>query len=164
MAHPTVKFSTPDLSDNYGESVVALDPIFQNYGGLMNFFGEIQTVKCYEDNSVVKNLVAEPGLGRVMVVDGGGSLRKALLGDMLAEQAVSNGWSGFLIYGCIRDAEIIANLPLGVKAVNTCPIKTEKRGVGDIGCPVRFAGALLKAGQYLYADVNGVLVSDVALI
>ena len=106
-------------------------------------------MKCYEDNSVVKNLVAEPGLGRVMVVDGGGSLRKALLGDMLAEQAVSNGWSGFLIYGCIRDAEIIANLPLGVKAVNTCPIKTEKRGVGDIGCPVPFGGGLLKEGQYL---------------
>ena len=164
MAISAIQFSTPDLSDKHGDAVIALDPIFQNYGGLLNFYGEIQTVKCFEDNSLVKQLVAEPGLGRVMVVDGGGSLRKALLGDMLAKQAVENGWAGFVIYGCIRDAEIIAGLPIGVRALNTSPVKTEKKGVGELGSPVRFAGARLGCGQFIYADINGVLLSDSRLI
>ncbi|MDN3639825.1 ribonuclease E activity regulator RraA [Simiduia curdlanivorans] len=163
MAISAGQFSTPDLSDEHGDNVIALDPIFQSYGGAANFYGQIETVKCFEDNSLVKQLVAEPGLGRVMVVDGGGSLRKALLGDMLAEQAVKNGWAGFIINGCIRDAEVIAKLPLGVRALNTSPIKTEKKGVGEQGCSVRFAGVSLARGQYVYADVNGILLSDNAL-
>ncbi|BFM11708.1 putative 4-hydroxy-4-methyl-2-oxoglutarate aldolase [Simiduia litorea] len=164
MAISATQFSTPDLSDEHGDALIALDPIFQHYGGRLNFHGEIQTVKCFEDNSLVKQLVAEPGLDRVMVVDGGGSLRKALLGDMLAKQAVDNGWAGFVIFGCIRDAEIIAQLPIGVRALNTSPVKTEKKGIGEQGCPVRFAGARFGCGQFIYADINGILLSDTRLI
>src|SRR5690606_11569705 len=102
--------------------------------------GEIVTVKCFEDNSVVKEQVAQPGNGRVMVVDGGGSRRAALLGDMLAEQAASNGWAGLVIDGCIRDVDVIGETALEVQALATHPRKTEKRGVGDLNVPVTFGG------------------------
>ncbi|MCX7553896.1 ribonuclease E activity regulator RraA [Marinicella sp. S1101] len=156
-------FSTPDLCDDHPNEVKVLDPIFTNYGGRTAFCGEVITIKCHEDNSLVKQLAAEPGKQRVMVVDGGGSLRRALLGDMIAENAMKNGWSGLLIYGCIRDCDEIAALDLGVKAVNTIPVKTEKRGFGDLNLAVTFAGQTIESGNWLYSDNNGVIVSKQAL-
>ena len=113
---------------------------------------------------MVKALAGKDGGGKVMVVDGGASLRCALLGDLIASTAAQNGWAGFVINGCIRDVDIIATLPLGVKALNTHPRKTEKRDLGDINVAVCFAGQTMIPGHYLYADNNGILISDKKLL
>ncbi|ROR98901.1 regulator of ribonuclease activity A [Sinobacterium caligoides] len=158
--HPTI--CTPDLCDKYPD-VQVLEPVFRNYGGKNQFSGEIVTVKCFEDNSLVKEQAGYLGMGKVLVVDGGGSLRRALLGDIIAETAASNGWEGMIIFGCIRDVDAIQSIKLGVQAINHYPVKTEKRGAGDLNIPVTFAGQTLKPGQYIYADNNGIVVSDYPL-
>jgi len=155
--------STPDICDDFEGQVRVLDPVFNNYGGLDSFFGEAVTIKCFEDNSVVKKLVGTEGKGRVIVMDGGGSLRRAILGDMLAEKAASNGWAGLVINGCIRDCDEIAQIDLGVKALNTHPMKTEKRGLGDLNASVTFAGQTIEPGDWVYADNNGIVVSKAEL-
>ena len=158
------KIITPDLCDEYPDLVQVLMPMLQNFGGVDSFGGEIVTVKCHEDNSIVKEQVAQPGQGKVMVVDGGGSMRNALLGDMLAEKAAENGWEGLVIYGCIRDVDVIRQTQLGVQAISTNPRKTEKRGIGDLNIPVTFGGITFVPGQYVYADNNGVIVAPTKLI
>lgn len=151
---------TPDLCDEFPEVIQVVTPMFNNYGGKKSFGGEIVTVKCFEDNSVVKEQVATPGKGKVMVVDGGGSLRAALLGDMLAEKAAENQWEGIIVYGCIRDVDVIAKTNLGVQALRTHPMKTDKRGIGDLNVVVTFAGVTFKPGDFVYADNNGIIVSS----
>ncbi|WP_293752098.1 ribonuclease E activity regulator RraA [uncultured Paraglaciecola sp.] len=153
------QYITPDLCDEYPELVQVVEPMFNNFGGKDNFGGQIVTVKCHEDNSKVKELVDTDGSGKVMVVDGGGSLRHALLGDMLAEKAVKNGWEGLVIYGCIRDVDVIVQTDLGVQALATNPLKTDKRGLGDVDVPVKFGGVVFNPGEYVYADNNGVIIS-----
>ena len=155
---------TPDLCDEFPELVQVLDPVFTNYGGRKSFGGCVVTIKCFEDNSKVRELVAEPGAGKVLVVDAGGSLRRACLGDMLAEKAQGNGWEGIVMYGCIRDVDVISELDLGVQALNVHPMKTDKRGLGDVGVEVTFSGVTIKPGDYLYADNNGIVVSPKALL
>ncbi|WP_444896989.1 ribonuclease E activity regulator RraA [Microbulbifer sp. SSSA005] len=155
--------STPDLCDAYPDEVRVVDPMFINYGGRDRFGGQIVTIKCFEDNSLVRELVAEPGQGKVLVVDAGGSIRRACLGDMLAEKAVANGWEGILMYGCIRDVDEIVELDLGVQALGSHPMKTEKKGIGERGLAVSFAGVDFRPGEYLYADNNGVIVAGKAL-
>ena len=150
---------TPDLCDQYPELVRVLEPMLLIYGGRKQFSGAIVTVKCFEDNSCVKQLVGTPGEGRVLVVDGGGSMRRACLGDMLAEKASSNGWSGIIIYGCIRDVDKIMATDIGVQALGVHPLKTEKKDIGEIDIPVTFGGLTFVPGEYLYADNNGVVVS-----
>ena len=152
--------STPDLCDDYPELVRVLEPIFSNYGGRERFSGPLVTIKCFEDNSAVKELVGTPGEGRVLVVDAGGSMRRACLGDMLAEQASVNGWAGLVIYGCIRDVDEIMATDIGVQALGTHPMKTDKKGIGELGISVTFAGVTLSLGDYVYADNNGIIVSS----
>ena len=152
--------STPDLCDDYPELVRVLDPIFSNFGGRERFSGPLVTVKCFEDNSLVKELVGTPGEGRVLVVDAGGSMRRACLGDMLAEQASVNGWAGLVIYGCIRDVDEIMATDIGVQALGTHPMKTDKKGIGELGISVTFAGVTFSLGDYVYADNNGIIVSS----
>ncbi|WP_193940634.1 ribonuclease E activity regulator RraA [Parahaliea mediterranea] len=153
---------TPDLSDAAPEAR-AIELPWCNYGARRQFSGRAVTVKCFEDNSLVKALVGEPGEGRVMVVDGGGSRRRALLGDMLAEQAAANGWAGLVIYGVIRDVDEIGRTDLGVQALGTVPVKTDKRGEGQQGIALHFGGVEIAPGDYIYADNNGVLVSREAI-
>lgn len=150
---------TPDLCDLHADLVRVLEPMLVNYGGCEAFSGEIVTVKCFEDNSLVKEQLNTPGADKVLVVDGGGSMRRALLGDMIAESAVKQGWQGVIIYGCIRDVSAISEMPLGVQAMACVPVKTEKRGIGDVNVPVCFGGVTFNPGEYVYADSNGVLVS-----
>ncbi len=156
--------STPDLCDQYPELIQVVEPMFSNYGGRERFGGEIVTVKCFEDNSVVKQLVATEGQGRVMVVDGGGSMRRACLGDMLAEKASLNGWAGLIIYGCIRDVDEIMATDIGVQALGTHPMKTEKKGIGETQIPVTFGGVTFYPGHYIYADNNGIVVASQPLL
>lgn len=155
-------YVTPDLCDAYPD-VAVVEPMFANFGGHDSFGGEIVTVKCFEDNSVVKDLVAQEGAGKVMVVDGGGSMRRALLGDMLAEKAAQNGWEGIIIYGCVRDVDVLIQTALGIQALASHPMKTDKRGVGDLNVPVTFGGVTFRPGDFVYADDNGIIVSPVAL-
>lgn len=152
--------STPDLCDQYPELVRVLDPIFVNYGGRESFSGPVLTVKCFEDNSIVKQLVGTPGNGRVLVVDAGGSMRRACLGDMLAEQASVNGWAGVIIYGCIRDVDEIMVTDIGVQALGTHPMKTDKKGIGEHGIDITFAGVTFTTDDHVYADNNGIIVSN----
>mgnify|MGYP003959364589 FL=1 len=151
--------STPDLCDQYPELVRVVEPMLSNFGGREQFCGQITTIKCFEDNSLVKQLVGTSGEGRVIVVDAGGSLRRACLGDMLAEQAASNGWAGLIIYGCIRDVDQIRATDIGVQALGVHPMKTDKKGVGELNIPVTFGGVNFAPKDYVYADNNGIILS-----
>ncbi|WKD48482.1 ribonuclease E activity regulator RraA [Microbulbifer spongiae] len=156
--------STPDLCDAHSQDVQVVEPFFINYGGRERFGGQIVTVKCFEDNSLVRELVAEPGRGKVLVVDAGGSMRCACLGDRLAEQAVGNAWEGIVVFGCIRDVDEISALDLGVQALGSHPMKTEKKGVGEREITVAFGGVTFYPGHYLYADNNGIIVATKPLL
>jgi regulator of ribonuclease activity A len=158
-----VSFATPDLCDENAEIVSVMMPMLRNFGGRDAFYGQIVTIKCYEDNSLVKDQANEAGQGRVMVVDGGGSLRCALLGDLIATKACENGWAGLIIYGCIRDVDAIAQLELGVQAINSIPLKSVRKGRGDLNLDICFGGVTFKPGHYVYADNNGVITAPVAL-
>ncbi|MDE8603357.1 putative 4-hydroxy-4-methyl-2-oxoglutarate aldolase [Marinomonas sp. RSW2] len=149
----------PDLCDLYPEQLQIAEPIFTSYGKRSHFYGEVVTVSCFEDNSRVRELVNENGKGKVMVVDGGGSKRRALLGDMLAEKAANNGWEGFVIYGAIRDVAAQATLNVGIHALCAHPMPTEKRGLGDLGKTLHIAGIVITQGDFIYCDLNGIAVS-----
>jgi len=150
----------PDLFVHYPEQLTLAKTPFNDYGNKIIFSGEIVTVACFEDNSKVKELLSTDGTGKVLVVDGKASMNRALLGDMIAENAVKNNWQAVVINGCIRDAGTIATLDLGVKALGCNPIKTEKLGVGDVDLVVTFAGIDFIPGQYIYGDKNGLTVSE----
>ncbi len=155
--------NTCDLCDRFEGRVRVLELPLRDYGGRIAFSGRVSTVKALEDNSLVREAVAEPGEGRVLVIDGGGSLRRAMLGDMLAGKAVANGWSGVVVHGAIRDSAAIGRLPLGVKALGTCPMKTDKRGQGLRDLPLRFGGVEIRPGDWLAADEDGVVIAGEAL-
>ena len=155
-----IVISVPDICDLYPHDVAVLEPLFSGFGKKQRFGGEIVTIKCFEDNSLVGDTVRSEGRSRVIVVDGGGSLRRALLGDLLAGKAAENGWQGLLINGCVRDVEILETIELGVRALNCHPVKTDKRGKGQIDVPVSFAGVHFRPGQYLYADRNGIVLAS----
>lgn len=150
---------TTDLCDEFGDAVRVAEPVFRDYGGQGRFAGPIATVRVLEDNVLVRQQLETPGDGRVLVVDGGGSRRCALLGDRLAQLGHDNGWSGIVVFGCIRDSVDIATIPIGVKALATHPKKSRKQGKGEVGVTVEFAGISFTAGEFLYADEDGIIVA-----
>ena len=154
---------TADLCDEYSDTVVVTAPMFRDYGQRSSFGGPITTVKCFEDNSLVRAQLEKQGDGHVLVVDGGGSMRCAMVGDLLAQLGADNGWNGILVNGCIRDSGVIATIDIGVKALATHPLKSVKKGVGEIDVIVHFADTNFIPGHYLYADKDGVIVSPKAL-
>jgi regulator of ribonuclease activity A len=163
-----MSFATADLCDRHEDqlrngNLRIVAPMFRSYGGRATFHGQIATLKLFEDNSFVRKALEQPGSGRVLVIDGGGSLRRALVGDQLAALGVKNGWSGIVAYGCIRDSAAISAMDLGVFALATHPQKTDKKNVGEIDVAVTFGGATFHPGEWLYADSDGVLVADKAL-
>ena len=155
-----MEFATADLCDDFAQEVTCLTPLFQHYGTKSAFAGEVVTLKLHEDNTLVREVLNEDGKGKVLVVDGGGSLRCALVGDRLAQKAIDNGWEGVVVYGCIRDSKVINAMNVGIKALNTCPVKSIKRNVGLKNETVHFAGVIIQPGQFIYADEDGILVSD----
>ena len=155
-----MKFVLPDLCDQYGDSLRVLSPMLKNFGGNNCFHGKISTIKCHEDNSFVADAVKEKGDGSVLVVDGGGSSRCALLGDNLAAIAASNSWAGIVVFGCVRDVVALKNISLGIQAIAPHPMKSVKRQVGLRDVEVSFGGVSFIPGQYVYADDNGVIVSE----
>lgn len=155
---------TTDICDEFPDAVMVAEPIFTHYGKRKRFHGPATTIKVYEDNVLVRSAVEEAGNGRVLVVDSGGSLRRALLGDNLAGMAADNGWAGVIVNGCIRDSAAIATIDVGVMALATMPLKSGKRGDGETGVSVSFAGITIRPGEYLYADEDGLLLSRRELI
>ena len=153
-------FTTPDLCDEFGAEVRIAQPGFRDFGGVQRFWGVIETVRVQDDNALVREVLSGEGRGRVLVVDGGGSLRCALLGGQLANLAHRNGWSGVVVNGCIRDSDEIGALPLGVKALERSPRRGGKTGAGDRSVAVSFAGISLRPGDYLYADEDGLIVAE----
>ena len=155
-----MSLKTTDLCDAHPDKVSIAEPIgFKHYGGNTLFNGTIHTVKCFEDNSYVRKALEADGTGKVLVVDGGGSMRCALLGDMLGELAVKNKWNGIIIFGCIRDSAAMATLPLGVMGLATIPLKSNKRNEGQENIALRFAGITFTPGHVLYADEDGIITS-----
>ena len=159
----TTTYLTTDLCDQYSDQISIAQPMFNDYGGSVRFHGPIVTVKVFEDNVLVKQNLEQKVQGSVLVVDGGSSHRCALLGDMLAGMAKENGWSGIVVNGCIRDSAEIANIEVGVKALNTHPLKSIKRGEGQENIAVSFAGINFNPGEFLYADEDGIIVSAIEL-
>ena len=156
-------FSTADLHDEHEGKVQVANVLMQSFGRKTSFSGPISTVKCFEDNSLVRAALEEPGNGRVLVVDGGASIRCALVGDKLAELGIKNGWEGLAINGCIRDTAVISTLDTGIKALGANPRRSVKQGKGERDISLSFADATFKPGDYLYADEDGILLSPVEL-
>ncbi len=154
--------STCDLCDQHKHDTSGafrvLPPVLRDFGGVNKFAGTVVTVKCFEDNSLVKAAVESPGEGRVLVVDGGGSLRRALLGGNLAAAAAKNGWAGVVIDGCVRDVAELAAARVGIRALAAMPLPTEKRGEGQRDVPVQVQGVWVRPGDTLYADADGIVV------
>lgn len=160
-----MSFKTPDLLDRHEEktqngSVRVVAPMFQPYGGRASFSGQIVTLKLFEDNSLVREVLAEDGRDKVLVIDGGGSMRCALVGDQLAILAHRNAWEGIVVYGCIRDSEDISRIDIGLRALDTHPLKSIKKGVGDRDLAVSFGGVTFRPGEWIYVDGDGVVVSE----
>jgi regulator of ribonuclease activity A len=154
-----MSFATADLVDAHGDIVLSCGVQFRQYGGRAQFFGPIRTVKSTGDNGLVKQTLAMPGNGAVLVVDGGASLRSAMVGDLIAASAQKNGWAGIVIWGAVRDTVALAGLDLGIKALGSNPWKSSKNGTGEVDVPVSFGGVEFRPGSWLYSDEDGILVS-----
>lgn len=165
---PSPAFATCDLCDVHKNDCSGqfrvLPPVFKNFGGLTRFSGPVSTVKCFEDNSLVKAAVDSPGEGRVLVVDGGASLRRALVGGNLGAAAARNGWAGVVVDGCVRDVIELAQCSIGLRALAAMPLPTEKRAEGQRDIPVQIQGVWVRPGDWLYADEDGMVVMASPLV
>jgi regulator of ribonuclease activity A len=159
-----VEFTTADLCDGYPELVQVVLPGFREYGGLAKFSGPIETLSVFEDNALVRETLEAPGGGRVLVIDGGGSLRCALVGGRLASVALANGWAGLVINGCVRDCDELDQLSIGVRALSTAPVRSGKQRTGKRGDTLTFAGVAFVPGAFLYADRDGIIVAQQDLL
>ena len=155
---------TADLWDKYPNELTLLNLTLTSFGKKDAFTGEVVTLKLYEDNTYVRKVLSENGKGKVLVVDGGGSRRCALVGDRIAKLAMDNQWEGVIVYGCVRDSKVINTMQVAIKAIGTCPVKSIKRNVGLVGEDLMINGTAIKPSQYIYADMDGVLISDRKLI
>jgi regulator of ribonuclease activity A len=153
-----MEFSTADLVDEHGEALQSCDLQLRQFGGRRRFHGPIRTVACFEDNALVRQVLSEPGDGAVLVVDGGGSLHTALVGDLIAGLAQANGWAGLVVHGAVRDTEALGGLDIGIKALGSNPRKSAKLAAGQVDVPVRFGGVGFRPGEHLYSDEDGVVV------
>ena len=154
----TMNETTCDISDHLHPDVQYLEPVYKSYGGKTSFSGRIVTVKCYEDNSLVEEALKSNGKNSILVVDAGGSMNCAMLGDKRATDAIKNEWEGILVHGLIRDSATIKGMKIGILALGVCPLKSIKNGVGDSNLIVNFSGITFTPGEYLYADEDGVIV------
>lgn len=153
----------PDLFDSYAEHLSLLPPMFKSFGRKDCFWGEVVTVKCFKDNSLVKDALAKDGKGKVLVVDGQGMTDSALLGDMIAKNAEENGWQGIVIFGCIRDVAALKAMDIGIQAIGVNPVKTVKKGLGEVNVAVEIYGVIISPHSFVYADLNGIAISNQAL-
>ena len=155
--------ATSDLVDAHEASLQSCALPFRQFGGRARFHGPVRTLRTFEDNARLKALVSTPGDGAVLIVDGGGSLRAALIGDVIAGLAHDNGWAGLILWGAVRDSVALATIDIGIKALGTNPWKSGKTGAGQVDGPVCFGGATFRAGDWVYSDEDGIVVSPVRL-
>jgi regulator of ribonuclease activity A len=154
---------TADLIDRHGEILQSCDLQFRQFGGRSRFSGRIRTVRCHQDNVLVRQVLSGPGTGQVLVVDGGGSLHTSLVGDVVAGLAQGNGWAGLVVHGAVRDVAALAKLDIGVKALGSNPRKSAKEGLGEVDVPVSFGGVRFEPGAHLYSDEDGIVVAASAV-
>lgn len=157
-------FATADLVDSYASELASCDTQFRSFGAVSRFCGQVSTVRCFEDNALLKRVLSAPGEGRVLVVDGGGSLRAALLGDMIAGLAIGSGWAGVVINGAVRDVAALRTMELGLKALGSNPRKSQKTGAGSADIPVSFGGVTFSPGMWLYSDEDGIVIASRRLV
>lgn len=155
-----MKYDTSELCDIYQESVNVVEPLFSNFGGRTSFGGQIITVKCFEDNGLLYDLLEENGDGRILLVDGGGSVRKALVNANLARLATENGWEGIVVYGAVRQVDALMDLDIGIQAIAAIPAGCPDEGIGESDIRVNFGGVTFFSGDYLYADNTGIILSE----
>ncbi len=155
-----MKYDTSELCDIYQESVNVVEPLFSNFGGRTSFSGQVITVKCFEDNGLLYDLLEEDGQGRILLVDGGGSVRKALIDGEVARLAVDNHWEGIVVYGAVRQVDILMELDIGIQAIAAMPAGCPDEGIGESDIRVNFGGVTFFSGDYLYADNTGIILSE----
>ncbi|WP_114788058.1 ribonuclease E activity regulator RraA [Vibrio tetraodonis] len=155
-----MEYNTSALCDIYSEQVDVLEPMFSNFGGSASFAGQITTVKCFEDNGLIREVLEQDGLGRILLIDGGGSLRRALIDAELAAIAEENEWEGILVYGCVREVDELEDMSLGIQALASIPVGATSQGVGEVDVAVNFGGVTFLPEDYLYADNTGVIISQ----
>ena len=158
-----MEYNTSELCDIYQEQVDVLEPMMSTYGGRSSFGGQVSTVKCFEDNGLIRQLAELDGTGRVMLIDGGGSLRRALIDAEIASVAADNNWEGIVVYGSVRDVDSLDEINIGIQALASIPVGAESRAVGDIDMPVNFGGVTFLPDDHLYADTTGIILSQEAL-
>ncbi|WP_087023465.1 ribonuclease E activity regulator RraA [Thaumasiovibrio subtropicus] len=154
-----MEYNTSELCDIFPDQVDVVEPMFSAFGGRNTFSGQITTIKCFEDNRLISETLSQDGEGRVLLVDGGGSLRRALVDLDTAQQALDNGWEGLIIYGCVRHVEELEELDIGIHALASIPVGADDKGLGEIDTPVNFGGVTFLPEDYVYADLTGVILS-----
>ena len=151
---------TSELCDLYAEQVDVVEPIFSSFGGVSNFYGKVTTVKCFESNGLIAEVLEENGEGRVLVVDGGGAVRRGLIDVELAQLAVDNGWEGIIVYGAVRQIQQLENLDIGIHALAPIPVSADESSAGESDIPVNFGGVTFFPEDYIYADLTGIILSQ----
>ncbi len=151
---------TSELCDLYAEQVDVVEPIFSSFGGVSNFYGKVTTVKCFENNGLIAEVLEENGEGRVLVIDGGGAVRRGLIDVELAQLAVDNGWEGIIVYGAVRQIQQLENLDIGIHALAPIPVSADESSVGESDIPVNFGGVTFFPEDYIYADLTGIILSQ----
>ncbi|WP_100754153.1 ribonuclease E activity regulator RraA [Vibrio salilacus] len=155
-----MEYNTSALCDIYMEQVDVVEPMFSNFGGCASFAGQVTTVKCFEDNGLIRQLLEQDGLGRVLLIDGGGSLRRALVDAEIASLAEENDWEGIVVYGCVREVDELEDMSIGIQAIASIPVGATAQGIGEFDIPVNFGGVTFLPEDYLYADNSGVIISQ----
>ena len=151
---------TSELCDLYAEQVDVVEPIFSSFGGVSNFYGKLTTVKCFESNGLIAEVLEENGEGRVLVIDGGGAVRRGLIDAELAQLAVDNGWEGIIVYGAVRQIQQLENLDIGIHALAPIPVSADESSAGESDVPVNFGGVTFFPEDYIYADLTGIILSQ----
>ncbi|MEJ2764515.1 ribonuclease E activity regulator RraA [Photobacterium sp. MCCC 1A19761] len=154
-----MEYNTSELCDIYLDQVDVVEPMFSSYGGRSSFGGQITTIKCFEDNGLIREVLQESGVGRVLLIDGGGSLRRALVDAEIAQLATNNEWEGLVVYGCVRHVDELDELEIGIHAMASIPVGADQQGTGDVDVPVNFGGVTFLPEDHLYADNTGVILS-----
>ena len=151
---------TSELCDLYAEQVDVVEPIVSSFGGVSNFYGKVTTVKCFESNGLIAEVLEENGEGRVLVIDGGGAVRRGLIDAELAQLAVDNGWEGIIVYGAVRQIQQLENLDIGIHALAPIPVSADESSAGESDIPVNFGGVTFFPEDYIYADLTGIILSQ----
>jgi regulator of ribonuclease activity A len=154
-----MEYNTSALCDIYLDQVDVVEPMFSNFGGRASFSGQITTLKCFEDNALIRSVLKQDGLGRVLLIDGGGSLRKALIDAEIARLAEDNEWEGIVVYGCIREVDELEDMNLGIQALASIPVGADQENIGEVDVPVNFGSVTFLPEDYLYADNTGIILS-----